>query len=83
MIEALLVARAETGSWPSGVLGPVGSPGCSSRSGVDSVTLPATEPVSFQLRASRPTIFGLLGSDMLSLYRTMTIDYQTGTITLR
>ncbi len=51
---------------------------------VDSVTLPSTTLLSLRLPAGgAPPLSGLLGSDMLSRFRTVTIDYDTGTITLR
>ena len=51
---------------------------------VDSVTLPSATILSLRLPAGgTPTLSGLLGSDMLSRFRTVTIDYDAGTITLR
>ncbi len=51
---------------------------------VDSVTLPSTTILSLRLPAGgTPPLSGLLGSDMLSRFRTVTIDYDAGTITLR
>jgi len=51
---------------------------------VDSVTLPDTTVLSLRLPSGgSPQLSGLLGSDMLGRFRTVTIDYQSGTITLR
>lgn len=51
---------------------------------VDSVTLPAATVLSLRLPAGgSPTLSGLLGSDMLGRFHTVTIDYQAGTIQLR
>ncbi len=51
---------------------------------VDSVPLPDTTVLSLRLAAGGgPALDGLLGSDLLSRYRTVTIDYQSGTVTLR
>jgi hypothetical protein len=51
---------------------------------VDGVALPDATILSLRLPAGgSPALSGLLGSDMLSRFRTVTIDYQTGTITLR
>jgi len=51
---------------------------------VDGVALPDATILSLRLPAGgSPVLSGLLGSDMLSRFRTVTIDYQTGTITLR
>jgi hypothetical protein len=50
---------------------------------VDSVALPDATVLSLRLPSGgSPTLSGLLGSDMLGRFRTVTIDYQTGTITL-
>jgi hypothetical protein len=51
---------------------------------VDAVPLPDTTILSLRLAAGGgPALDGLLGSDLLSRYRTVTIDYQNGTVTLR
>jgi Aspartyl protease len=51
---------------------------------VDSVALPDATVLSLRLPSGgSPTLSGLLGSDMLGRFRTVTIDYQSGTITLR
>jgi hypothetical protein len=51
---------------------------------VDSVALPDATILSLRLPSGgSPHLSGLLGSDMLARYRTVTIDYQGGTITLR
>ena len=51
---------------------------------VDAVALPDATVLSLRLPSGgSPTLSGLLGSDMLSRFRTVTIDYQAGTITLR
>jgi hypothetical protein len=51
---------------------------------VDGVALPDATILSLRLPSGgSPALSGLLGSDMLSQFRTVTIDYQTGTITLR
>ena len=51
---------------------------------VDAVPLPDTTILSLRLPAGGgPDLAGLLGSDMLSRYRTVTIDYGGGTVTLR
>lgn len=51
---------------------------------VDSVALPDATILSLRLPAGgAPHLSGLLGSDMLGRYRTVTIDYQAGTVTLR
>jgi len=50
---------------------------------VDRVDLPDATILSVRLpSAGSPPLYGLLGSDMLSRFRTVTIDYQTGTVTL-
>jgi hypothetical protein len=50
---------------------------------VDGVALPDATILSLRLPSGgSPALSGLLGSDMLSRFRTVTIDYQTGTITL-
>jgi Aspartyl protease len=51
---------------------------------VDAVALPDTTILSLRLPAGNgPSLAGLLGSDMLSRFRTVTIDYQGATVTLR
>ncbi|HSR23633.1 MAG TPA: aspartyl protease family protein [Candidatus Eisenbacteria bacterium] len=51
---------------------------------VDAVALPDATILSLRLAAGGgPTLAGLLGSDMLSRFRTVTIDYQGETVTLR
>jgi hypothetical protein len=51
---------------------------------VDAVALPDATVLSLRLPSGgSPTLSGLLGSDMLGRFRTVTIDYQAGTITLR
>ncbi len=51
---------------------------------VDTTALPDATILSLRLPGSAgPTLSGLLGSDMLSQFRTVTIDYRDGTITLR
>ena len=51
---------------------------------VDAVALPDATILSLRLPSGgSPELSGLLGSDMLSRFRTVTIDYQTGAITLR
>jgi predicted aspartyl protease len=51
---------------------------------VDGVSLPDATILSLRLPSGgSPVLSGLLGSDMLSRFRTVTIDYETGTITLR
>ncbi|HXM55429.1 MAG TPA: aspartyl protease family protein [Candidatus Dormibacteraeota bacterium] len=51
---------------------------------VDAVPLPDTTILSLRLASgSGPSLAGLLGSDMLSRFRTVTIDYESGTVTLR
>jgi len=51
---------------------------------VDAVSLPDTTILSLRLPSgSGPSLAGLLGSDMLSRFRTVTIDYQGETVTLR
>jgi hypothetical protein len=50
---------------------------------VDTVSLPDATILSLRLPAGgSPELSGLLGSDMLSRFRTVTIDYQTGTVML-
>lgn len=51
---------------------------------VDAIALPDATILSLHLPAGGgPTLAGLLGSDMLSRFRTVTIDYQAETVTLR
>jgi Aspartyl protease len=51
---------------------------------VDSVALPDTTILSLRLPAgSGPSLSGLLGSDMLSRFHTVTLDYEGQTVTLR
>jgi Aspartyl protease len=51
---------------------------------VDGVALPDTTVLSLRLPSGgSPQLSGLLGSDMLGRFQTVTIDYRTGTITLR
>jgi hypothetical protein len=51
---------------------------------VDAVPLPDSTILSLRLASgSGPSLAGLLGSDMLGRFRTVTIDYQSGTVTLR
>ncbi|HYW25709.1 MAG TPA: retropepsin-like aspartic protease [Terriglobales bacterium] len=50
---------------------------------VDTVALPDATILSLRLPSGgSPELSGLLGSDMLSRFRTVTIDYQTGAVTL-
>jgi hypothetical protein len=50
---------------------------------VDSVALPDATILSLKLPSgSGPALSGLLGSDMLSRFRTVTIDYSSGDVTL-
>jgi Aspartyl protease len=51
---------------------------------VDAVALPDATILSLRLPSGGgPSLAGLLGSDMLSRFRTVTIDYQGETVTLR
>lgn len=51
---------------------------------VDSVSLPDTTILSLRLPAGNgPSLSGLLGSDMLSRFHTVTLDYEGETVTLR
>jgi hypothetical protein len=51
---------------------------------VDAVALPDATILSLRLPSGgSPALSGLLGSDMLSRFRTVTIDYQAGTVSLR
>jgi hypothetical protein len=51
---------------------------------VDTVALPDATILSLRLPSGgSPPLSGLLGSDMLGRFRTVTIDYQSGTVTLR
>jgi len=50
---------------------------------VDSVELPDTTILSLRLPPGGQSLSGLLGSDMLSRFRTVTIDYSSGTVTVR
>lgn len=51
---------------------------------VDAVALPDATILSLRLPpGGSPALSGLLGSDMLSRFRTVTIDYQAGTVSLR
>jgi hypothetical protein len=50
---------------------------------VDTITLPSTTVLSLRLAAGGgPPLDGLFGSDMLSRFRTVTIDYAGQTVTL-
>jgi len=49
---------------------------------VDAVALPATTILSLRLPGGSPRLQGLLGSDMLSRFRSVTIDYSSQTVTL-
>lgn len=49
---------------------------------VDAVSLPATTILSLRLPGGSPRLQGLLGSDMLSRFRSVTIDYASQTVTL-